>query len=93
MRQAGKVDLSQAEIVKRLRQIGASVQVLSGVGKGCPDLLVGWRGRNYLIEAKTGDGKRTAAQVEWAAKWAGQVAIARTAEEAQTKVIGAAGDK
>lgn len=87
MRRAANVDTVQPEIVKFLRQIGASVQVLSAVGKGCPDLLVGWHGRNTLLECKTERDKLNEVQKTWHSKWNGQVAIVRTPEEAQLAVI------
>ena len=52
MRRAAKIDANQTEIVKALRQVGASVQSLASTGKGCPDLLVGFRGVNWLLEVK-----------------------------------------
>lgn len=90
MRRAGKVDLTQSAIVKALRDIGASVQVLSAVGGGCPDLAVGWHGKTFLLEAKTGTGKLNAMQREWHARWGGHVAVVRTPEEAQLAVINGA---
>ena len=76
MRRAAKVDANHAEVVAALRQIGCRVQDLSGVGGGCPDLLVGWRGRLVLIEVK--DGRKppsaralTRDQVEWHQRWQG----------------------
>jgi hypothetical protein len=50
MRRAAKVDANQTEIVQALRQIGAVVQSLAAVGNGCPDLLVGYRNRLFLLE-------------------------------------------
>jgi Holliday junction resolvase len=47
------VDKTQAEIVKALRAVGASVVNLSRLGGGCPDLLVGYAGRTYLLEVKS----------------------------------------
>lgn len=93
MRQAAAVDRNQAEIVKALRGVGATVQILSAVGKGCPDLLVGFRGRNSLIEVKDfakPPSKRTLTpdQVEWHAGWKGQVAKVETVDAALA-VIGA----
>lgn len=44
-------DLNQSQIVKDLRAIGASVCVVSQYGIGF-DLLVGYRGLNYLVEVK-----------------------------------------
>ena len=49
MRRQAKVDANQSDIVAGLRSIGATVQPLHAVGKGCPDLLIGYRGDNYAI--------------------------------------------
>lgn len=87
MRRAAKVDRNQSEIVKALRQMGATVQPLHAVGQGCPDLLVGWRGRNVLIEVKDwkaapSDRVLTGPQEEWHGGWKGQVAVVETVEAA-----------
>ena len=90
MRRAAHIDKSQPAIVAALRAIGASVQSLAPVGQGCPDLVVGYKGVNVLIEAKTvgeGHDKLNAMQTEWHEAWAGQVATVRTPEEAQLEVI------
>jgi hypothetical protein len=71
-------DSNQIEIVSALRQAGATVAILSNVGGGIPDLLVGWRGINLLLEVKNldGRGKRlTPAESEFMDTWRGQVAI------------------
>ena len=69
-------DLNQKEIVEGLRKIGASVQVLSGVGKGCPDLLVGFRCQNYLFEIKQSlKSKLTKDEAIFAYAWNGKVYI------------------
>ena len=60
MRRAAKIDANQTEIVKALRQVGASVQSLASTGKGCPDLLVGFRGVNWLLEIKDGQKVKSA---------------------------------
>ena len=49
---AKRTDHNQAEIVKALRAIGCSVQDLSQTGRGCPDVLIGYKGRNYLAEVQ-----------------------------------------
>lgn len=77
-----RVDSNQAEIVADLRKVGASVVLLHEVGCGCPDILVGFRGNNYLIEIKTRDGKLNRLQRLWHEAFRGQVAVARTSEEA-----------
>jgi len=88
MRRAAKVDQNQAAIVEELRQVGASVEPLHRVGGGVPDLLVGFRDRTYLIEVKADQGTLTDDQRAWLAKWRGQAAVVRTADEA-LKAIGA----
>lgn len=44
-------DLNQSTIVRQLRQMGASVEVVSTQAHGF-DLVVGWRGSNYVVEVK-----------------------------------------
>lgn len=58
-RYASRVDSTQADITRALRAIGATVVPLHMVGKGCPDLLVGFRGETILLEVKPPKGKRT----------------------------------
>lgn len=77
MRRAAKVDINQTEIVEYLRSIGASVSITSAIGKGFPDLVVGFKGRNYLVEVKTPKGKLTEDQYAFAGNWKGQIAIVR----------------
>jgi Holliday junction resolvase len=68
-----KTDANQAAIVAVLREVGASVVDLSAVGKGVPDLLVGYRGRTYLLEVKNKKGRNriTADQEVFYAWWRG----------------------
>ena len=87
MRRAARTDANHAEIVQALRTIGASVADTSAVGKGFPDLVVGMRGRNWLLECKDGDKspsrrKLTPDQVEFKAKWRGHWAVVNSAAEA-----------
>jgi hypothetical protein len=87
MRARAKTDSNQPDIVDGLRSIGASVQILAAVGKGCPDLLIGYRGVNVLLEIKDGaksPSRRelTDDQVIWHGRWNGQVASATNLEEA-----------
>jgi hypothetical protein len=88
---ARRVDDNQAAVVKRLRQFGASVQVLSSVGKGVPDLLVGFRGKNFLLEVKDGRKppsarKLTEDEGAWHASWFGAVAIVESEDEAMRAI-------
>ena len=87
MRRKARVDANQSSIVEALRGIGASVAVTSAVGKGFPDLVCGYRGRNHLFEVKNpgvpkADQQLTAEQVEFKAAWRGHWAVIRDAGEA-----------
>ena len=70
-----RIDMNQADIVLSLRSAGAMVEHLHNVGGGCPDLLVGFRGHNFLLEVKTGGGKLSNVQTGWHKEWKGQVAV------------------
>ena len=93
MRRAAKVDDNQKDIVRTLRGAGASVQSLAAHGQGVPDLLVGFRGVNYLLEVK--DGAKvpsmrlmTVDESMWHQSWQGQCAVVLTPADA-LRVIGA----
>ncbi len=78
-----KPDANQASIVKALRRCGATVLDLSSVGGDCPDLLVGWRGVDRLMEVKTLTGTPSDGQIDFAATWKGApVVMVRTEAEA-----------
>lgn len=49
-----RVDHNHSEIVKGLRDVGAFVQSIAAVGRGCPDLLVSFRNQWYVAEVKDG---------------------------------------
>jgi hypothetical protein len=71
-----RVDSNQVEIVKELRRLGMEVEHLHSVGKGCPDILVGWKGKNCLLEIKRDEkAKLTPDQVLWHHSWKGQVTV------------------
>lgn len=60
--------------------MGASVQPLHTVGQGCPDLLVGYGGTNYLLEVKDGNKppsqrKLTPDEHAWHDEWRGHVTV------------------
>ena len=56
-----KRDANEKAIFDIIDQMGAQVRRLSGAG--LPDLLVGWRGRYYLIEVKGDKGRMEPDQV------------------------------
>lgn len=87
MRRRAKVDDNHKAISEALRSVGATVQSLAMVGAGCPDLLVGYHGRNFLLEVKNPNqppNKRqlTPDEYYWHLCWRGQVHEVLTAENA-----------
>lgn len=86
MRKFGRKDSNQSKIERQLRAIGLTVQDLSPMGDGCPDLLVGFKGRNFLFEIKDPDQppsqrKLTEFEQRWREVWKGQVHTVTSAEE------------
>lgn len=82
-----RIDENQPAIVSALRQVGATVLVLSMVGSGCPDICVGFRGVTYLFEIKDGQKpaskrKLTGDEQIWHDNWRGQVAIVESVDDA-----------
>jgi len=86
-RQAAKRDANEAAIVKALEQLGCTVQRLSATG--CPDLLVGYHGVNWLFEVKVAKGTLTDDELFWHELWNGQVAVIRSVDDA-LRVMGIA---
>jgi len=91
LRRAAKVDANQREVVAALRAAGASVQLLHAVGEGCPDLLVGYKGLNMLLEVKDGSKppsaqKLTPQQEEWHRDWRGHRVVVNSPEAALTAI-------
>jgi hypothetical protein len=83
LRHKASLDANHVEIVQALRQCGATVVDLAKVGKGCPDLLVGFRGKTYLMEIKTAKGYVRATQEQFFRSWAGgRIAVIRSFDEA-----------
>lgn len=87
-----RVDTNQREIVAALRSVGASVTHLHMVGKGVPDLIVGYRGVNYLLEVK--DGSKTPSkqqltpdEAKWHASWRGQVRVVNSVDQALELIL------
>jgi hypothetical protein len=93
MRRIARVDGNQPEIVKALRKIGASVQLLHTVGQGCPDLLAALAGRNVLFEVKDPaqppcKRKLTDDEAVWFGNWKGEAHVIETAEQAIAILMG-----
>lgn len=73
---------------------------LGNVGHGCPDRLVGFQGKNFLIEVKNREREKTQSiaqrknkmrtpdQEKFYLSWQGQIETAYTSEDA-LRIIGA----
>lgn len=93
MRRAAKVDANHSEIVAALRKIGATVTSTATVGRGFPDLAVGWRGMTLLLEIKDGAKPTSARQLtdderKWHAEWRGHADVVESVEQALRAVMG-----
>ena len=85
---AARTDANHEAVVNALRAAGATVQSLASVGKGVPDLLVGFRSQTLLMEvkdsAKPASKRRlTEDQLRWHGSWrGGPLAIVDSPESA-----------
>jgi len=88
-RYAARVDANQAQVVAALRQAGARVWII-----GLPvDLLIGHRGKLFLMEVKDGSKvpsarKKTALQEEFFADWADMPISLVDGPEAALRALG-----
>lgn len=87
MKRAAKVDANQKQIVAGLRKAGCSVLILSQVGKGCPDIAVGFGGFTILMEIKDGsrppsERRLTDDEQKFFSKWKGSAVVVKSLDEA-----------
>lgn len=78
-----RLDANHRDIRAGLEALGATCE-----SKGPLDLIVGFRGANYLLEIKTNTGKLRPTQQKFFREWKGQKALVRTMDDA-LKAIGA----
>lgn len=93
MRRKAKVDDNQRDIVSALRKAGASVAHSHMVAGGFPDIVVGYRGANFLLEIKDGSKppsgqSLTSSQIDFHRDWRGSVVTVNSVDAALA-VIGA----
>ena len=79
--QVCKVDENHAQIVEELRALGLSVTSLAKVANGCPDIVVGCEGMNFLFELKMPGKQLNEAEEKWRQTWRGQVNKATSSRE------------
>lgn len=69
---AKRVDENQNLIKHTFIALGASVLDLSRVGQGCPDLLIGYKGKTALVEIKSSNKATfTEPQLKFIKSWRG----------------------
>jgi hypothetical protein len=79
-----RIDDNQPALVKQLRQIpGVKVAHTHTIGDGFPDIVVSFRGVNYLFEIKDPSKppsrrKLTEDEEKFHSEWTGQIAVVET---------------
>ena len=86
MRRAARRDANHNEIAGTFESLGFVVTDLSGVGSGCPDLLISSPNQHTLVEIKRADVAPSASklndrQQEYREKCPGPYAVVRTIED------------
>lgn len=87
-RYAKRRDANEREVIDALLAVGCSVLQTDGV-----DLVVGYRGVNYLIEVKDGskpksERKLTKAQLDLRQSWRGQYSVVESVDQALCVISG-----
>lgn len=85
--QIRKVDANQTKIVNHFRKSGATVCILSEIGRGCTDLVVGYNGYSVMAEVKDGSKspsqrRLTKLEQHFFDTWQGSACIVESVEDA-----------
>jgi len=84
----GRRDSTHGAVRRTLRDLGCSVADTADLGSDFPDLVVGLRGRDYLVEAKSAKGELSDGQATFAQTWRGaKPVVLRSAQEATAWVL------
>jgi len=86
MRVRARKDANHTEIVKNFRELGASVLDTAQLGKGAPDILIGYQGHNVAIEIKDGSKPPSARllttdEAKFHDEWQGWIEIVYTVDD------------
>ncbi|MCR4375626.1 MAG: hypothetical protein NUW22_12335 [Acidobacteria bacterium] len=84
MRRSGRVDANHGAVAEFFRAHGCEVESLAPMGRGVPDLLVGWCKNVALVEVKVERGHATPDQAKFMARF--PVWIVRTDADAREVV-------
>jgi len=82
----GRRDQNERIIIQALRAAGASVHQLTG--RDTPDLVVGYGGRNYMMEVKSARRRPSQGQRAFSDNWRGQVCVVQSPEQAIAIILG-----
>jgi hypothetical protein len=93
MKYGAKKDANHNEVVDALQKAGAYVLDMSHVGRGFPDLIVGFRSKTILVEIKnpkTAYGRKglNKNQIKWKEQWTGGTYAVVDSPEQALKAIG-----
>lgn len=81
-----RTDRNHKEILDYCRSRGASVYSTHALGKGFPDIVMGYKGINYLLEVKDGakppsQRKLTLDEEAFHGKWKGMLHIIKSTSD------------
>jgi hypothetical protein len=85
-----RTDRNHREISTACKQIpGVSYFNTHEIGKGFPDIVIGYKGKNYLVEIKDGtkapsQRKLTKAEAVFHESWTGQIATITSVDDLLT---------
>ncbi len=90
--QRARTDGNHTAVMDALRAAAMKPVSTASLGKGFPDIVVGFRGLNVALEVKDGEKAPSARALsaderDWHDTWPGQVAIVTSPEEAVMAVI------
>jgi Holliday junction resolvase len=84
-----RIDTNHKEIVKALREAGASVISMASLKHGTPDILVGYAGETLLMEIKRdAKAKFTPDQIDFMGKWKGGAVSRVDSVDAALRALG-----
>ena len=84
-----RIDTNHKEIVKALREAGATVVSMASLKHGTPDILVGYAGETILMEIKKdAKAKFTPDQIDFMGKWKGGAVSRVDSVDAALRALG-----
>ena len=84
-----RIDTNHKEIVKALREAGATVVSMASLKHGTPDILVGYAGETMLMEIKKdAKAKFTPDQIDFIGKWKGGAVSRVDSVDAALRALG-----